>query len=61
MQLDSLLFNPVQQGIPLSGIVPTEDDTLWRQRRAWGEVHDENACGVGGVPVTPGYSARRTT
>ena len=28
---------------------PTEYDTLWRQRRAWGEVHDENACGVGGV------------
>ncbi len=49
MQLDSLLFNPMQQGIARSEIVPTEDDTLWRQRRAWGEVHDENACGVGGV------------
>jgi CubicO group peptidase (beta-lactamase class C family) len=28
---------------------PTEFDVHWRQRRVWGEVHDENACGVGGI------------
>ncbi|MDX2160810.1 MAG: serine hydrolase domain-containing protein [bacterium] len=28
---------------------PTEDDTTWRKRRVWGEVHDENACGLGGA------------
>ncbi len=49
LHLDSLRFNPVQKGVSLLGIAPTENDTLWRQRRAWGEVHDENACGVGGV------------
>ncbi len=49
LRLDSLAFNPVQKGVLLSSVVPTEMDTLWRGRRAWGEVHDENACGVGGV------------
>jgi CubicO group peptidase (beta-lactamase class C family) len=28
---------------------PTEYDARWRKRRIQGEVHDENACGVGGV------------
>lgn len=28
---------------------PTELDTHWRQRRCQGEVHDENACGLGGI------------
>jgi CubicO group peptidase (beta-lactamase class C family) len=28
---------------------PTEVDTTWRKRRVHGEVHDENACGVGGI------------
>ncbi|MFN8379014.1 MAG: serine hydrolase domain-containing protein [Anaerolineae bacterium] len=43
-------FNPVRNSwSQRSEIAPTEDDPLWRQRRVWGEVHDENACGVGGV------------
>lgn len=46
---ETVLFNPMQQGIPRSRIAPTEADTTWRKRRVWGEVHDENACGVGGV------------
>lgn len=49
LALDSLVFNPLQKDIALTDIVPTEVDALWRSRRVWGEVHDENACGVGGV------------
>lgn len=44
------MFNPVRRGgIPLSQIAPAELDLRWRQRRVWGEVHDENACALGGV------------
>ncbi len=47
--LPSITYNPIQQGLPRRQIAPTEDDPAWRGRRCWGEVHDENACGVGGV------------
>ncbi len=47
--LETLVYNPVQQGRAHTMIAPTEDDPEWRGRRCWGEVHDENACGVGGV------------
>jgi len=47
--LESLTYNPVRQGRDHYTIAPTENDPTWRQRRCWGEVHDENACGVGGV------------
>lgn len=30
-------------------IAPTEIDNDWRKRLVWGEVHDENAFGLGGV------------
>ena len=30
----------------------------WRRRRAWGEVHDENACGVGGIAGHAGLFAK---
>lgn len=49
LNLTTTLFNPVRAGIDRSNIPPTEDDPAWRGRRAWGEVHDENACGLGGV------------
>jgi CubicO group peptidase (beta-lactamase class C family) len=45
----SMTFNPVRNGCDRLTIQPTEVDSTWRQRRVWGEVHDENACGVGGV------------
>ena len=32
-----------------SRIAPTEVDNEWRKRLVWGEVHDENAAGLGGV------------
>jgi CubicO group peptidase (beta-lactamase class C family) len=36
---------------------PTECDTRWRNRRCWGEVHDENACALGGVAGHAGLFA----
>lgn len=51
-------FNPVREGgISRQQIAPTEDDPLWRKRRVWGEVHDENACGLGGVAGHAGLFA----
>jgi CubicO group peptidase (beta-lactamase class C family) len=47
--LASLTYNPVRKGYSRSQIAPTEHDADWRGRRCWGEVHDENACGLGGV------------
>lgn len=47
--LQSVTFNPVQNGNNRDNIAPTEYDNMWRGRRCWGEVHDENACGLGGV------------
>ena len=32
-----------------SRIAPTEVDKDWRKRLVWGEVHDENAAGLGGI------------
>ena len=32
-----------------SRIAPTEFDRDWRRRMVWGEVHDENAAGLGGI------------
>ena len=51
-------FNPVQSGrVGVNQTAPTELDLRWRQRRVWGEVHDENACAVGGVAGHAGLFA----
>jgi CubicO group peptidase (beta-lactamase class C family) len=55
--LSDVTFNPVRNGVDQNQTVPTEDDPTWRKRRAWGEVHDENACGVGGVAGHAGLFA----
>lgn len=57
LQLDSFTYNPVLNGITRDSIAPTEWDDHWRHRRAWGEVHDENACGLGGVAGHAGLFA----
>ncbi len=57
LNLQSGIYNPLQAGRNLNTIVPTEEDAIWRKRRAWGEVHDENACGVGGVAGHAGIFA----
>jgi len=58
LNLSSPRFNPVREGhIAREQIAPTEDDPQWRKRRVWGEVHDENACGLGGVAGHAGLFA----
>ena len=48
--LSDILFNPVTQCQRSNfETVSTEWDARWRNRRLWGEVHDENACAMGGV------------
>lgn len=50
LELSDIVFNPVRSGhTDRWHCVPTEYDPTWRKRRAWGEVHDENACGAGGI------------
>lgn len=44
----TLTFNPYKQ-YPLSRIVPTEIDTLFRKQLLHGTVHDEGAAMLGGV------------
>lgn len=53
----SACFLPLAQGIERERIAPTERDDGWRGRRCWGEVHDENACGAGGVAGHAGLFA----
>lgn len=55
---DAPRFRPMDAGIPRTEIAPTENDPLWRGRRVWGEVHDENACGMGGITGHAGLFAR---
>ncbi|MBI5931090.1 MAG: beta-lactamase family protein [Chloroflexi bacterium] len=55
--LSSPTFNPLQNSVAQANIAPTENDPKWRKRRCWGEVHDENACGVGGVAGHAGLFA----
>ena len=56
--LEQTMFNPVNSGrATLRQTAPTEMDLRWRQRRVWGEVHDENACGLGGVAGHAGLFA----
>ncbi len=55
--LESFTYNPLLNGVPRERIAPTELDNHWRHRRAWGEVHDENACGLGGIAGHAGLFA----
>lgn len=48
-RLPHTCFRPLDAGYTRAQIAPTENDPTWRKRRVWGEVHDENACGCGGV------------
>lgn len=43
--------------IPLTRIAPTEVDSTWRNTLVHGEVHDENAAGLGGVAPHAGLFA----
>lgn len=61
LNLERITFNPLQAGYSRNEIIPTENDPTWRKRRAWGEAHDENACGVGGVAGHAGLFAPART
>lgn len=56
-KLRHTMFMPLYNKVQRHQIVPTEMDATWRKRRVWGEVHDENACGVGGVAGHAGLFA----
>ena len=58
LELRSVTYNPLQNDLQRETIVPTEYDSRWRKRRVWGEVHDENACGVGGIAGHAGLFAQ---
>jgi CubicO group peptidase (beta-lactamase class C family) len=47
--LDDLVYRPQEAGVDRERVVPTSIDELWRHRRCWGEVEDENAAGMGSV------------
>jgi CubicO group peptidase (beta-lactamase class C family) len=47
--LGSVTYTPLRSGVPRTSVVPTSVDELWRRRRSWGEVEDENCAGLGGV------------
>ena len=49
-------YNPLARGVPQRRVAPTEQCS-WRGRRLWGEVHDENACCLGGVSGHAGLFA----
>ena len=57
LELGSLAFRPLDAGVPRGSIVPTSHDRLWRHRRSWGEVEDENATGLGGIAGHAGLFA----
>jgi len=48
LEVTDILFNPLSS-VAKDRIAPTELDETWRKKRLQGEVHDENAYGVGGV------------
>lgn len=45
--MDRTMFRPPKS--LRDNIAPTENDTVYRKRMIWGEVHDENAWAMGGV------------
>lgn len=53
---DQAWFNPLAAGVSPERIVPTEYSVA-RDRRLLGEVHDENAAGLGGVAGHAGLFA----
>ena len=55
-----LCFNPLEHGIPLSRIAPTENDEALRHQHLRGYVHDEAAAWAGGVEGNAGLFGSAT-
>lgn len=49
LNLGSMGFKPLQNGVSLSKIAPTENDLLYRKQLVHGHVHDQAASLLGGV------------
>ena len=49
MRLTSTCFQPLQHGIDINRIAPTEQDNSYRQQLLRGYVHDPNAAAFGGI------------
>lgn len=47
--MKNTFFNPINKGIPINRIAPTEDDTSFRMQIVQGYVHDQTAALFGGV------------
>ncbi len=47
--MESTCFNPLQHGIALRRIAPTETDKTFRNQTLQGYVHDPNAAAMGGI------------
>lgn len=47
--ITGVCFNPGETPGMSALCAPTELDERWRKRRCQGEVHDENACALGGI------------
>lgn len=56
LSLANLTFNPLDKLNP-DWLVPTEDDTVFRQQRLRGTVHDQTAAMLGGVSGNAGLFA----
>ena len=56
MGLSSITYNPLQK-FSKDQIVPTEDDTYWRQQKVHGYVHDMGAAMLNGVSGHAGLFA----
>jgi CubicO group peptidase (beta-lactamase class C family) len=52
-----LTYNPLKNGFELNEIVPTEEDTYWRNSVVHGTVHDMGAAMFGGVAGHAGLFA----
>lgn len=49
LQMTSTCFQPLQHGIDIRRIAPTENDKSFRKQQLRGYVHDPNAAALGGV------------
>jgi len=54
LRLRETLYRPLQSGIPVRRLVPTEFDTTYRHQLVRGEVHDENAHSLDGISANAG-------
>jgi len=57
---EKLCFNPLEHGIPLARIAPTEDDRALRRQLLRGYVHDELCAWSGGVEGNAGLFGSAT-